>query len=513
MKEKHDYLGKHFTITVLYAFVAGFITHLFGLVNFLHNYDDICVQPYGYGTGISSGRWLLTIWGYIADFMKFSYNLPLVNGLIFLLLLSLSAGLLVSTLNIQSKTFSVLIGMLFMVFPAATSAMLFKYTVPYYGFAILCSVASAWVIPCFRYGLLFSAILTALSLGIYQAYTPITVALLVLMLLQYTLSGEHDFKSILRRGLAYCFTLILGVLLYFLCLKVLLALTHSHLSTYQNVDNMGHIDWRTFPALVVRAFSSLYKLPRINYCGLATTRLLKLVYFAMGLYSVFLLICVLVTKTKKVSLAIISTLLCLVFPVAINFIVIMCPDSNIYTLMVYAFVLAPCFPIVIFELLPHAPVRLSFLKDLMKYGTALILSVIILSYSYEANVGYSSAYFANRQTENYVASIVTQVRMTEGFTSDKKWAFVGELNDPLLSSPWAYETRYGGIANAKRLLTSYSQLNWFENYIGYFIPQASSNEIQELTQTEEFRAMPCWPDQGSIKVIGDIVAIKFQEAP
>ena len=47
------------------AFVSGtatgIATHLFGLVNVLHNFDDIAVQPAGYGTGLRSGRWLLTI--------------------------------------------------------------------------------------------------------------------------------------------------------------------------------------------------------------------------------------------------------------------------------------------------------------------------------------------------------------------------------------------------------------------------------------------------------------------
>lgn len=57
-----------------------------GLVNVLHNYDDIAQQPRGYGTGVTSGRWLLSIMGDFCDAIGGNFNLPTVNGLLFLLL-------------------------------------------------------------------------------------------------------------------------------------------------------------------------------------------------------------------------------------------------------------------------------------------------------------------------------------------------------------------------------------------------------------------------------------------
>lgn len=68
------------------AFGSGLLVHLFGLVNVLHNYDDIAQQPRGYGTGVTSGRWLLSIMGDFCDAIGGNFNLPTVNGLLFLLL-------------------------------------------------------------------------------------------------------------------------------------------------------------------------------------------------------------------------------------------------------------------------------------------------------------------------------------------------------------------------------------------------------------------------------------------
>lgn len=510
-RKKRIYLSNHFGTTVRFSLLAGIITHLFGLVNTLHNYDDICMQPYGYGTGITSGRWFLTILGNIAEFFECTYNIPLVNGILFLILLSVSAGFLVSTLNIRSKVFSILVGMLFTVFPSATSTLFFKYTVPYYGLAILLSVLAAWVMHRCKFAILLSASFTALSLGIYQAYTPITIGLFVLMLLQYTLSGKHSLSNIIRRGIYYCASLVLGLLLYFLCLKILLSVSGNYLSGYQNVDKMGQITWSTLPSLLYESFSALCLLPRINYCGLATTRLLKLMYFTMGGYSLLLVSYILVTTCRKPLVALVAALLCILFPIAVNFIVVMCPDSIIYTIMVYGFVLVPCFPLVVFECLPSAAPQLRIVKNIFYYGIAFAISVVIAFYSYEANVSYSALYYSNRQTENYLSSIITQVRMTDGFTHNKKWVFIGDIQDPLLSSPWEYETRYGGNQHTKKLLNAYSRIDWISNYIGYKLPQPSVDEISALSQNAEVKSMPCWPDQGSIKVIDNAVVIKFQD--
>lgn len=509
--KKKPCFANHFMVTVRFSFIAGIITHLFGLINTLHNYDDICMQPYGYGTGITSGRWFLTILGNIAELAESTYNLPLVNGILFLILLAVSAGFVVSTLNIRSKVFAVLIGMLFTVFPSVTATFFFRYTVPYYGIAILLSVLAAWVMHKCKYALLLSACFTALSLGIYQAYAPITIGLFVLMLLQYTLSGNHNLFSIIRRGIYYCASLILGLLLYFLILKMLLAASGNYLSSYQNVDKMGQINLSAFPNLLWEAFSALCRLPRVNYCGLATTRLLKLMYFIMGGYSLLLICYLFITTVKKPLTILAAALLCGLFPIAVNFIVIMCPDSIIYTIMVYGFVLVPCFPLVMYECLPSSTDATHIIKKLLYNGIAFVVSVMILFYSYEANISYSALYYGNRQTENYLAALVTQTRMTEGFTYDKKWAFIGDIQDPLLSSPWEYETRYGGNQHTKLLLNSYSRTNWINNYIGYTLPQATNEDISQLIQNEEVRAMPCWPNQGSIKVIEDSVVIKFQE--
>ena len=147
------------------AFGSGLLVHLFGLVNVLHNYDDIAQQPRGYGTGVTSGRWLLSIMGDFCDAIGGNFNLPTVNGLLFLLLIAVSAGLLVSVFRIRNRASAALMGVLFAVFPSAFSTLAFRYTAVYYGVAILLSAAAVFV-----FAFVFSAIVVFVCVCVRSSF-------------------------------------------------------------------------------------------------------------------------------------------------------------------------------------------------------------------------------------------------------------------------------------------------------------------------------------------------------
>lgn len=498
--------------TAVYAgMICGVITHLFGLVNVLHNCDDIAQQPTGYGTGITSGRWLLPLLGDAAEFLGGNYNLPLVNGLVFIALLSLSAGLLVAIFDFKSKNLAALVGMLFVVFPPVFSTMTFRYTVIYYGIAIMCSVLAAYVMGKSRFDLLISGFLTACSLGIYQAYVPVTIAIFVMLLMRQAMEGKDTLKNLIHRGIRYCAALALGLILYLVFLKIGLRLSGEGLSDYRGIDQMGTASLMDLPRLLKETIYLFCMMPLRDYCGLAATSLVKLVYLLLGAASTVLLAIILVKKVKKPLMIAFILLMCGLFPVAANFVVVMCSDSWLYTLMLFAMVMVPFLPVMLADYL-LAEMDAAKWKMIGVKFVGIVTAVLICAYSYGTNVNYSAMYFASRQVENYLNSMVVQVRMTEGFDAQKKWAMIGKIQDPLLRSWWQYEISYGGTEFTQYLINRESWFEWIRNYYGYTFPMAEEAEIQALSETEEVRNMPCWPSEGSIKVIGDTVVIKCQES-
>jgi len=490
------------------AFFCGILTHAFGLVNTLHNYDDIAQQPKGYGTGITSGRWLLSLMGDIAEWLGGNYNLPLVNGLLFIALIAVSAGFLVSVFGIDDPTLAALSGMLLAAFPAAFSTLAFRYTSVYYGVGILLAVLAAWVLHGCRFGLILSAVCMAGSLGIYQAYIPITIGIFVLLLLQKTLQGKSSLAALIRQGVYYCFALILGLCCYYLFLKITLWIYGTGLSDYQGIDQMGKLTLTDLPALIWEAFYTFCTFPIKNHYGLASMKLIKIAYVILIGTSAGMLGYILLKRVKKITLILFAALMCLVFPVAVNFVVIMCPESWIYTLMVYAFVLVGYVPVILYGCIPEQDGNSEKTGKLLFKTVALSLAILIGGYAYKTNVNYSALYFSNRQIENYLNSMIVQIRMEEGFDAEKKWAFIGEIEDPLLHDYWQYDMDIGGIEPTKWMLQRYSMGEWIRHYCGYTFPAARNEDILLLNETAAVKDMPCWPDAGSIQVIDDCVVIK-----
>jgi len=500
----------------LAAMISGVTAHAFALVNLIHNYDNILQQPTGYGAGITSGRWLLEILGDINDaFIELNYNLPAMNGLGFLFLIALSTALMVDFLEIKRPASAVLTGCLMATFPTVCATLVFRYTAPYYGVALLLAVVAAWVIQKRKYGFLLSALCLALSMGIYQAYPPFTISLFVLALLRDSLKQDAQLGILIRRGILYCVSLLLGVVLYFVFLKISLALysvgTEVTLDSYQGINSMGQISLAQLPGLIKNAWFSAALFPLKDYCNLATVRPLKVLWLLLILVILLqILLIMLRLKTKPVMIAFCG-LMGVLFPLAINFIVVMVPEGIVYTIMVYSFVLVGCAPLMLLECMPNeTEARNKLYAEIL----GVLLSGIVLYNGYYANVNYTALYYSNRQMENFVSSLMTQVRMTEGYTPEKEWIFVGEADRFLMWDSWYEAPYYGGFAGstAQGLFNAvYSRDFWFVSYLGRSPQYASEEEQNAMSQDPRVRQMPCWPAEGCVQIIDEYVIVKLQE--
>lgn len=140
-------------VAAVSAMACGMLTHLYALTNNLQNCDSIAQQPYGYGTGVTSGRWLLNLLGDFFQFWGVDYNLPVVDVFLFLLILAVSAGFLVSTLEIRSHLSAALIGGLMTVFPSVTATIffiipLFTMELPCFWRFLLCGFCQSISMDC-----------------------------------------------------------------------------------------------------------------------------------------------------------------------------------------------------------------------------------------------------------------------------------------------------------------------------------------------------------------------------
>lgn len=511
MKNKSHNLKKPEMIAVLSSLLLGVLVHAYALMNVLQNHDNIYAQPSGYGTGLSSGRWTLTILGDLVEFMTGGFNSPLMGGLIFLSFLAASVYFIVSMFHLHNRLSAAMVGMTFMVFPTVVSTMFYRFTAGYYGLSIFLAVLAAWILVKNKYGFFYSAIFTAISLGIYQAYFPLTVSLLVLYLIKQALIEDINWKQLFIRGIYFCGSLILGLILYFGILHLCLYLYETELSAYQGLDSIGKITLPQLLSLIKDSFITFFQFPYSNEFSLSPIPLISWTYGVLNALTAIIGIYSLIIKKRKVSLTLMILLLFVVFPIAADLIIIMCPNSAIDALMVYSLVTILFAPVVLLETLVGENQKITRFRHIMTRAVVTTLSVMIIAYTYMANVNYTAAYFANRQTENYLNSLVAQVRMTEGFTPDMQWAFIGKFEDSLIAPTWGNVPVYSGNSSMKRLINSYSRNYWFVSYLGYQIPFAPQERIAELKNLNAVKEMPYWPAEGSVKVIDGTIVLKLSE--
>ena len=507
VKEWKEFCRHPVPMALWSALGFGVLVHLFGLVNILHNHDNIGVQPGGYGAGTSSGRWMLDCLGKVATTLGFDYNLPVVNGIVFLLCIAVAAAVIVAIFNIRNGLQAFLVGALLVSFPTVTTTLFYRFTTIYYGIAIIFSVMAVYVLDKCKWGVLWSALFSACALGIYQAYLPLTVTLIVLCLLRIALDEKMAWGKVLKACLKCAAALLLGLAVYALLLKVFLVVFHTQLSDYQGIDQMGSYTLLGLAKSAWRAFQACVLLPMNDYCGIASTPLLKILYGLLYVLSGAVLLWAGFTRIKAPVPAMVFLCGCGLIPVAVGFIEVMCPDAYIHSVMIYSFALLPVIPLVFLPYLPEKSRCAAWLRR----GSLFLAAAILFCNGYYANVHDSSLYYTNRQVENYVNGIVTQVRMTEGFDTEKTWAMIGDLSDPLLNDRWSEANTYGATSSTSGFLETMSRMRWIENYLGYQVPLADDQTVAELEKSDVVSSMPLWPDQGSIRVVGEYVVIKFGE--
>ena len=491
--------------------LVGVITHLFALTNVLHNYDSVGLQPYGYGTGLESGRWLLSLlaWRAIAWFGQ--YNVMMFNGLLMILCLAISAALFVSVFRLKEKS-ALCIGAIFATAPAVTSTMFFRYTAPFYGLAILLAVLAVWFLEKYRWGFLLSAGCLAMSLGIYQAYAPLTIGMFVLLLMQRTLRNDTPVGKLILKGLYYCAALAVGVAVYYAAMRFMLNHYNRELTDYQGISSMGNTGLGGLLSSALFAIVTYFRMPFDNYCDLAQTGPVTLSYLLLEVLMLAAIVYVLVTRVRKILPAVFMGVLMILFALGVGFIEVMVPAGGVYTSMVFSYVLVLCAPVVLWEQV-ELPAKESIQKTGRAVGAAIMALVLFvcINYGYQADTNYTALYYANQKTANYLNSLVVQVRMTDGFTTDKEWAIIGDIQDPMFDDTWESVPKYGGNPTFNDLVNDYAQYAWPREYMGITIPYASEDRIAELAQTEQVKAMPCWPNAGSVAVVDNTMVIKCQE--
>lgn len=502
-------------ITFFSAIVIGLMAHLYQFTNKLYNYDELQVLPAGYGTGAESGRWFLSIMGDWAAVQFGNYSIPLLNGMISLLLLAISAAFVTDMFGMQSKFFAAALGGFMVAFPAVVCSFYFMYTVVFYYIALFLSVLAAWLIVKLPRNILAhgaAVLLIACAVGTYQAYFSNTVCLLLMAVIMLCTSKERGWKEILLVALRYLAVLAGGLVLYFVLNKALLAHWGLALNGYQGIDTMGQITLQQLLTAVVTCYKEFVKLCFAHVSYLNPTSYVKkcfaliLLIYAVG--AIGKLFGEKGCPVKKIFMALGFSLL----PLGSFLVYVMVPNGWVYTLMAYSVVFVPVFMLVWADRFSAAFDKKAFLQKGIQWAAALVSAVMIGVYIWYANGCYLSLEYTKYHDMAYYETMVTQIKSVEGYRDDMPVAIIGNtITDDTHTLGSMLGGTFGMDGKLESNISTYAKAGIMAKLLGFAPYFSGYEEIVELMDTKEVQAMPFYPDDGSIRVVDGTVVVRLSE--
>lgn len=519
-------------IIFISVFVIGLFVHGSMFFNNYLMHDDLVLNDIG-GT-YSSGRWLLHIM-YLAQYwlMGSNINAKAFITIISFALIGLICCLIDNALKFKKTISHILLGAIIVTFPYVTKLFCYTFTANFYYVALLMTLVAALLvekpgkIKSSLLKALLSVILLGLSMAVYQTSLCAFIAFLSVLAIKESLSLENEsWKSFFIRCFYYISVCALGCAFYFLTNKIALFIKKTEMIAYQGLDHMTDISFPQLLDRVVFAFKEFFFPNHGAEYNLYNTVGIRWCYrFSILIIAFFVLLVVIkeikIHNTKK---AVQLILLCCIIPFSINsvFLTASIETTHIYALMMFAEVFFWVCVLWISELFPQELGEVNDnAKTISKIASIVAVALVLYEsafFGYSANVLYTEKSIAHEQTIGYYNRLISRIQSLKGYKASMLIAYIGgDYKDTEAYQTGDYIT-YGfdNVYAIDRMFykTEINEYNWkdyMQVWCGFAPEEVSEDELAEISATDEVKQMPTYPDEGSIKIIDDVVVVKFAE--
>lgn len=490
--------------------LIGIMVHGYMFTNMLLNHDEILYE-YGQSYNIY-GRYLLS--PIIELFFK-DYRMPLMIGICAILLLSGVCIGIISFLEIKSKIISIFIIAVIMTYPSLTSTFCYYILLVPYLSALLCVVMGCILVSQNKsIDIVAGILLWVISLAVYQAYICFAVGLLFIYVFILVIQN-NDLKDCSVMIWKWIISLFTSFFLYFLCLRLVLRVSHSSLSSYQGIDrfNIDSIISSLKGILCAYKQTVLWFL-NVDY----TLNISNASFFVIGAHVVILIISLYIVFKYWFKLDLknkcLLCLLMLLSPCAMEAIhIIGGAADSVHMVMRMGTVLWYILALKLIDIFCfNKSIYTKKIKTCLAIGCAAFLGI-----SYHncliANEVYLRQQLAYERAYSQAVRISYDLQQIDGFSPSSK-VFI---NDTLFNENYYNDTslfgnigKLTGVTTQENICSSYLHIqHFFQRYLNIQFELPTINECREIVRTKEFEEMPLYPEKGSIKIVNDVIVIKM----
>lgn len=454
--------------------------------------------------------------------------------------LILTVCFIADLLDIRSETrIAVLSGIVVCSHAFISTNAAFLQCADFYAFALFMSVLGVWLIK--QDGMFKTdagIICLVLCLGTYQAYICVTLALIVMLAIRKLSDGEY-WHSIARNLFKYALVLFASAFLYLVGWKMLQHILGIWTAdTYNGMAHLGDYSDISFVSVIITCYKNFFDFfinPRpfstMAFRNINMSILWKWLIRLMN-SAIFIKLGINMyrinrrnryvcnsdgeSRQQRICGNILILFLFVVYPLCCNFVCLMSKGME-HDLMTFAFIcpyiLAIMFDDSVAEMNSGPRINTSDcsthgIRWFIRYATPILLSVIIWSNIVYANQTYYKKSLQEQSAISMMTRIVNDIEHCEGYIPGATpVAFIGSFEN----SPYTMElsgftdiTPYGmGQTALTYFGTDYAMLKYVINV------NMNLTRVDDLD--EEMYSMPCYPENGSVNYIGDVLIIKISD--
>lgn len=500
------------------ALFVGFITHYMMLVHGFMSPDGL-VYSVLYSAGdfeISLGRWGIDL----IDSIRANRSVSAVSSTACIFLAAAGAVFLVKVLEIKHALSAALTAAVVSVSPALTVTMMYEYCADAYLFSFVTAILAVCCIKFVKKkvpAILLSALLTVISLCMYQAYLGVVAGLCIMIVILEFLKNEKDTRDIVKQGCYEVAAIVIGLLAYYGVTKLMCKIKGITMSNYCGFGKANIVRFvKKMGSSMIGAykkFADYYFTDEVIYnTGWHRDKIFILLFVMLAAAIGYI---VWKNKLYKKTMACLFVLGCLaILPLGLNSVFVVVSGGYIYSLNSMSLILIVPFLMAVLE---NCQMKWS---ALISWG-GIIASIAVIFTYYMADV-YSYTYLkmAYNQTLAVCNRIVDRMENTEGYYQGMPVAIAGILSDETYPRDGAYEeytlgdvivgptfhSHYGGqVASWKKYMLV---------YLGEDLNMCDLMQYAATVDSEEFKKMKIYPEKDSVQIINGVMTVKFtEEAP
>lgn len=505
--------------------IAGMVTIVAGILmyyqmpdNWLTNPDTVWNSIYfrmGHGGEKNNGRMLQIV----VDKLRMNMVTPVLTTVFCVIILAIITLIIIRLFEIENVFGMILVGQVIMFVPCTSSALTYYYCSDSFMLAYLLAVAGAYIIWKYpsKCSYLISVGFFVCSMYFYQAYICVVFIIAVIKFITDILNLQDEIVNILKKFLRYVVVCGISMVIYVITLKLMQVLLHIDMRTDRGFGFTDIFGKEGIVLLIKDSYVNFYQYfwgNRLLNNEFGDRNLINMFIFVIGIALVTMLIIKnkVCKSMKRIGLIIIGVC---AFPLAAEAITIMSPAVDKYgtsgIIMVPTMAFAYILVIVLIDLYSKNEGK-HWIKCMTYFGvSAFVWNSIVFT-----NLCINTMKLNLNKTETVADLIVDNVLEQYGYEKNQKLLVAGSMEDGNFPSlyNWPMEAIKGTSASYGFMWDTYTGneecwISFLKQYKGLQFESCNQEEYEALLDNEDYVNMPLFPNEGSVKMIDNVVIVKM----